>query len=62
MIYATGIKCPYCGHTQDTFDFLRYLYERKKEEINDGITCEKCGKVFIYVLELKTSQIIKIKD
>lgn len=46
MTYAKGIKCPHCGHTQDTFDFLRYLYERKKEEINDGITCEKCGKVF----------------
>lgn len=46
MIYVKGIRCPYYGHTQNTYDFLRYLYDRKKEEINDGIKCEKCGKVF----------------
>lgn len=46
MIYVKGIKCPYCGHTKDSFDFLRYLYDRKKEDLNKGVTCDKCGKTF----------------
>ena len=61
MIYAKGIKCPYCGHTQDTFDFLKYLYKREKEEIKNSIKCEKCGKVFNLCLSTKNKQNYKNK-
>lgn len=53
MLYEKGIKCPCCGHTRDTYDFLRYLYNREMKEIKDGINCEKCGKVFNMYLGTK---------
>ncbi|MCZ6102892.1 hypothetical protein [Campylobacter ureolyticus] len=62
MIYVKGIRCPYCGHTQNTYDFLRCLYYKEKKEINNGIKCEKCEKVFNLYFGSTQSQNTKKKE
>lgn len=52
MMY-NGIKCPYCGHIKDTFNFLRDLHYKDIKDINNDITCDKCGKVFNMYLGAK---------